>query len=72
MKLLAHGHTDGIWGRSRLASDSHTQYPDDTLTVGGINEGVVAGDGDAISSLVSGYRRGVRKSTLSHQYVSYS
>lgn len=71
MKLLAQGHTDGRWGGGpRLVSDSHTQYPDDTLTAGGINEGVVAGDGDATSSLVSGYR--VRKSTLGHQYVSYS
>ena len=35
-------------------------------------QGVVAGEGDATSSLVSGYRKGVRKSTLSHQYVSYS
>lgn len=39
VKLLAQGHTDGRWEGPRLASDSRTQYPDDTLRAGGINEG---------------------------------
>lgn len=56
------GHT---W--SELAPDSRTHYAGDTLTAGGVDEGVKIEAGGVMSSLASRCRRGDRKSNLGHQ-----
>lgn len=59
---LTQGHT---W--SELAPDSHTHYPGDMFTAGGVDEGVKIEAGGVTSFLASRCRRGDRKSTLGHR-----